>query len=121
MDLIGEHETIQNKDPSEGEEEEEVALGWIVEGEEEEKAQVELGLVGKLWTDRNVNSPALIAQMRRIWNPKHGMEGNCIERNIFFFQFYHWKDTEFVMNSQPWHFDRHVLALNNVHGEIKPS
>ncbi|XP_021864017.1 uncharacterized protein [Spinacia oleracea] len=59
--------------------------------------------------------------MRRIWNPKHGFEANCIEKNTFFFQFHHWKDKEQVMEAQPWHFERHTLALSDVNGEVKPS
>ncbi|KAL8101393.1 hypothetical protein AgCh_033321 [Apium graveolens] len=87
---------------------------WEEEEGEEEAAKTTLAVVGKIWTERNVNANALIATMKRVWNPKHGMEANCIEKNIFFFQFHHWRDKAFVMDSQPWHFDHHVLALTDV-------
>ncbi|XP_021864582.1 uncharacterized protein [Spinacia oleracea] len=59
--------------------------------------------------------------MRKIWNPKHGMDAKCLEKNMFFFQFHHWRDKEFAMEAQPWHFDKHILALCDVKGDLKPS
>ncbi|XP_021858913.2 uncharacterized protein [Spinacia oleracea] len=118
MALIEEPKTPTN-DTHEPEDEEEIE--WEVGGEEEEEAKVTLGVMAKIWTDRNINSNALIATMRKIWNPKHGMEANCLEKNMFFFQFHHWRDKEFVMEAQPWHFDKHILALSDVQGDLKPS
>lgn len=102
-------------------EEEEEEAEWEVEGEEEDEAKVSLGMAGRVWTERNINAPALIDMMRRIWNPRYGMEANCIGKNMFFFQFHHWMDKDRVMEAQPWHFDRHVIILSNVTGEQKPS
>lgn len=59
--------------------------------------------------------------MKRIWNPKHGCEANCIGDKTFYFQFHHWKDKSFVMEAQPWHFDHHILILDDVRGNCKPS
>lgn len=105
----------------EEEEKEEEEVEWEVEGEEDEEARTALGVMGKIWTERNINANALIATMRKIWNPKYGMDANCLEKNIYFFQFHHWRDKEFVMEAQPWHFDKHVLALSDVQGDRKPS
>lgn len=65
---------------------------WVVEEEEDDDDRVSLGIVGKVWTERHVNSNSRIATMRRIWNPRHGIEANNIGKNVFFFQFYHWRD-----------------------------
>lgn len=122
MDTLATNKSpITREQPEEeggGEEEVEWEIGE--EEEEEEETRISLGVVGKLWTERNVNANALMATMKGIWNPKYGMEANCIEKNVFFFQFYHWKDKEYVMESQPWHFDRHTLALSDITGEEKP-
>lgn len=96
-------------------------VDWVIEDEEEEDARVTLGIVGRVWTERNVNANALISTMRRIWNPRHGMEANLIEKNVFFFQFYHWRDKEQILEAQPWHFDRHALILSEIQGTAKPS
>lgn len=103
------------------EEEEESEIEWEVDGEGEDEAKAALGMVGRLWTERNVNANALIATMKRIWNLTHGMEANCVEKNVFFFQFHHWKDKEKVMEGQAWHFERHTLALSDINGEERLS
>lgn len=41
-------------------EESDQEVEWIVEGEEEEETKVTLEVVGRIWTERNVNSNALI-------------------------------------------------------------
>uniref|UniRef100_A0A803MR69 Reverse transcriptase zinc-binding domain-containing protein n=1 Tax=Chenopodium quinoa TaxID=63459 RepID=A0A803MR69_CHEQI len=46
----------------------------VEDAEEDEDARVELGLVGKLWTNRNVNVNAFISTMKNVWQPKHGLE-----------------------------------------------
>uniref|UniRef100_A0A803MT70 CCHC-type domain-containing protein n=1 Tax=Chenopodium quinoa TaxID=63459 RepID=A0A803MT70_CHEQI len=55
-----------------------VEIDWIEEGGGEEEDQIELAVVGKLWTSRNVNSNELINMMKRVWNPKHGCEANVL-------------------------------------------
>lgn len=62
-----------------------------------------------------------MSTIKNVWQPKHGMEANCIEKNIFFFQFHQWKDKANVMDKRPWHFDRYALILSDIHGDIKPS
>ncbi|KAL2930941.1 Arrestin-related trafficking adapter 10 [Bienertia sinuspersici] len=58
--------------------------------------------------------------MKCVWNPRHGCEPNCIGDKTFYFQFHHWKDKQFVVEMQPWHFDSHVLILDNIEGTSKP-
>ncbi|KAL2938370.1 hypothetical protein RDABS01_021819 [Bienertia sinuspersici] len=107
-------ETI-NREDTEGHEE----VEWVEDGVEEEEASMALGVVGRLWTTRNINANALISTMKRLWNPKHGMEANCIGDKLF--QFHHWKDKAFAMDNQPWHFDHHVLVMDDVKGNSTPS
>lgn len=102
------------------EEEEKEEIEWEIDGEEEDEAKAALGVMAKIWTERNINNNALIATMKKIWNPKHGLDANCLEKNTFYFQFHHWRDKEFVMEAQPWHFDKHILALSEVCGDLKP-
>lgn len=102
-------------------EEEEEEVEWEVDEEEEDDARVTPGIDGRVWTDWNVNSNALIATMRRIWNPRYGVEANPIDKNVFFFQFYHWRDKEHILEAQPWHFDRHALILSEIQGNMQPS
>ncbi|KAL2895369.1 GTPase Der [Bienertia sinuspersici] len=96
-------------------------IEWIEEGEEEDDARVELGLVGRLWTNRNVNINAFMSTIKNAWQPKHGVEISNIGKNMFVFQFHHWRDKHRVIEDQPWHFDWHALLLGDVDSSGKPS
>lgn len=41
--------------------------------EEDEDARVELGLIGKIWTNRHINSNAFITILKNVERPKHGV------------------------------------------------
>uniref|UniRef100_A0A803MGA3 CCHC-type domain-containing protein n=1 Tax=Chenopodium quinoa TaxID=63459 RepID=A0A803MGA3_CHEQI len=96
-------------------------VDWVDGGGDEEDAQIELVVVGRIHTARNINSNALINTLKKLWNPKHGCEANVIGEKLFFFQFHHWRDKQTVMESQPWHFDHHVMILDDAKGNMKPS
>lgn len=109
------------RDGTEFEKEVNQEVKWIDDGEEEEEARTALAIIGKVWAEKSVNSNALIDMMRKVWNPKCGVEANCIEKNTYFFQFHHWRDKEYLMDNQPWHFDRHIMVLSDVIEDYKPS
>uniref|UniRef100_A0A803LQM5 Uncharacterized protein n=1 Tax=Chenopodium quinoa TaxID=63459 RepID=A0A803LQM5_CHEQI len=48
------------------------AVEWIEGNEEDEEARVELGLIGKIWTDRSINSNAFMETIKSVWQPRHG-------------------------------------------------
>lgn len=52
---------------------------------------------------------------------KHDVEIRSTGKNLYVFQFHHWRDKQRVVEGQPWHFDRHVLLLNDIMGNCKPS
>ncbi|KAL2925171.1 hypothetical protein RDABS01_019750 [Bienertia sinuspersici] len=79
----------------------EEAIDWEVDETADEEARLELSLAGKIWTNRIINANAFIATMSRVWNPKHGIEISNIAKNLYVFQFHHWKDKEMVVNNQP--------------------
>ena len=94
---------------------------WLEEDLEEEDARVELGLVGRIWTKRHVNQTAFITTMKNIWQPRHDVEIRSIEKNLYVFQFHHWRDKQKVIEGQPWHFDNHVILMKDIKGNCKPS
>uniref|UniRef100_A0A803LDA8 CCHC-type domain-containing protein n=1 Tax=Chenopodium quinoa TaxID=63459 RepID=A0A803LDA8_CHEQI len=59
--------------------------------------------------------------MKDVWQPKHGVEISNIGKNMFMFQFHHWRDKYKVLEDQPWHFDRHALVLGETNDSTKPS
>lgn len=96
-------------------------IEWIDEGSEEEEARVELGLVRQIWTERHVNQNAFITTMKNVWQPKHDIDINNMGKNLYVFQFHHWRDKQKVLEGRPWHFDRHVILLDEVKGNCKSS
>lgn len=112
-------ESIDSKVDSKGEEfpQEEEAVEWEDEGEEDDEARVELGVEGKIWTQRNINVKAFMATMKAVWQPMQGLDISSIGKNMFVFQFYHWRDKHKVMEGQPWHFDNHAVLLDDIEGK----
>lgn len=97
------------------------AIIWQDEGDDDDDARVELGVVGQIWTKRHINAPAFMATMKNVWQPSHGLDISSIGENKFMFQFYHWRDKKRVMEDQPWHFDKHAIVLSDIEGNLKPS
>ncbi|KAK6133954.1 hypothetical protein DH2020_032303 [Rehmannia glutinosa] len=83
--------------------------------------QQSLCLVGKLWTTKSFNAFALLDTMKKIWKPVKGMTAREIETNLFSFQFNHHKDIDRILSMEPWHFDKHLLMLQRIEGNIQPS
>lgn len=82
---------------------------------------MELGLVGRIWTNRHINQNAFISTMKNVWQPKHAVDIRSTGKDLFVFQFHHWRDKQRVIDGQPWHFDRHIFLMNHVKGNCKPS
>ena len=97
------------------------AVEWTEDGEEDDSARVELGLVGKIWTKRSINANAFMATIKNVWQPSHGLDISSIGENTFVVQFYHWRDKNRVLEGQPWHFDKHAIILGDIEGDTKPS
>lgn len=102
-------------------EDEDEPISWCEDGGDDDDNRVELGLVGKVWIDRLINPSAFITTMKGIWRVQAGLDISNIGRNLFQFQFYHWKDKERVLAGQPWHFDRNAIILSNLDHVTKPS
>lgn len=93
---------------SESEDEEVV---WADEVGEDEENQLALGMIGRIWTECNVNPNAFMNTIKGIWALKYGLEISNIGKNMFQFQFHHWRDKQKVIEGQPWHFDHYALLL----------
>lgn len=76
-------------------------MEWEEDGEEDEKARFKLGVVGKIWTTRNINVNAFMTTIKNVWQLKHGMDISNVGKNMYVFQFYHWKDKARILEGQP--------------------
>ncbi|KAJ4831362.1 hypothetical protein Tsubulata_042147 [Turnera subulata] len=102
-------------------EDEQVALVFDGEGVEEGLTEASLCLVGTLWTDRPFNVQAFMRTMKMVWKPSHDVEISQLDKNLFIFQFHHWRDKERVMEQEPWNFDNQVVLLREIKGDEQPS
>ncbi|KAJ4848846.1 hypothetical protein Tsubulata_018507 [Turnera subulata] len=86
-----------------------------VEDEEEEvDLSASLCLVAKLWTERPFNARAFMNTMKQIWRPVHGVEVSQPDRNLFVFQFFHWRDKQRILDQEPWNFDDQVVLIKEL-------
>lgn len=105
----------------------------VVIGEEEEEPiqiseksvvtdeTVALCLLGKLWTERPYSMYALIETMKKIWSPSKGMTCHELGSNLISFQFNTKRDMERIISMEPWYFNKHILVLKPLTGNIQPS
>lgn len=100
---------------------EEDVTEWVDDGNDEEDDRISLGLVGKLWSERTLNPSVFMSTIKNVWVTTHGVDINMIGKNLFQFQFYHWRDKEKVLAGQPWHFDKVALLLTEMDAASKPS
>lgn len=96
-------------------------IEWIEEESGDEDARVELGLIGRIWTDRHINNNAFVSTMKNVWQARYDVDVRNMGKNLYVFQFHHWKDKQRVLDGQPWHFDKHVILLGELEGMSKPS
>lgn len=116
VDIVESMETNVLHDEPDGDE-----VEWSFLDSTEEESKTSLMLIGKLWTSRLINAPALIETLTRLWQSKNGIEARRIEENLYSFQFFHWRDKMRVLEGQPWHFDKHVLCFSEIQDDGKPS
>lgn len=67
----------------------EKVVEWVDDGSDEdtENDRLELGLIGKLWTNRCPNPTAFISTLKNVWMVKYGVDIINIGRNLYRFQF----------------------------------
>lgn len=88
---------------------------FILDGDiEEDVNRYELCLVGKLLTEKNVNSRAMKTKIADVWRPAMGISIKELDHGIFLFQFYRVEDLQWVLKGGPWTFDNVMLALEQV-------
>lgn len=93
---------------------------WVDDGNDEEEERISFGLVGKLWSERTLNPTAFMSNIKNVWAAQHGVDINMIGKNLYQFQFYHWRDKERVLKGQPWHFDKVAILLIEMNEAQRP-
>ncbi|KAJ4828035.1 hypothetical protein Tsubulata_008049 [Turnera subulata] len=80
-----------------------------------------LCLVGTLWTERPFNVQAFMRTMKQVCKATHDVEISQLDKNLFIFQFHHWRDKERFLEQEPWNFNNQVVLLREIKGSEQPS
>ncbi|KAL5734837.1 hypothetical protein ACOSP7_032698 [Xanthoceras sorbifolium] len=78
--------------------------------------KLSLCLVGKIWTNKQVNREAFRATIPKIWRTKQEVQVEVLQENIFVFHFRTYEDRQRVLSGGPWSFDRCLLVLEEPEG-----
>jgi hypothetical protein len=78
-------------------------------------------LIGKVWSEKNVNKEAFKFVFSTIWRTVGGVKFKELGNNIWFFEFTEENDKRRVMEGKPWSFDKQIVVLNEFNGSTKPS
>jgi hypothetical protein len=73
-------------------------------------------LVGKVWTNKNINREAFISVMSTIWRIAGEVKFKDLKNNMWLFEFSDQADKRRVMEERSWSFDRQILVLNEFDG-----
>ncbi|CAO2823526.1 unnamed protein product [Amaranthus hypochondriacus] len=83
--------------------------------------KLSLRLVGWVVTERPLNFDAVKRTLLHVWNLKEGVVIRSMGINLFFFQFFHWRDRDKILNGRPWCFENKLLVLQEIFEENEPS
>ena len=72
-----------------------------------------IGLVGKLLADRNINKNAVKAIILKVWRTSKGVQIVDLKENIFVFKFACEGDKKRILEQGPWNMKGFLLSLKN--------
>ena len=95
---------------------------FVLEGDIDENVnRYELCLVGRLLTEKNVNTKIMKSKIADVWRSAMGLNIKDLEYGLFMFQFYRKEDMQWVLKGGPWSFDNSMLALETVTAGENPA
>ena len=74
-----------------------------------------IGLVGKLLADRNINKNAVKAIILKVWRTSKGVQIVDLKENIFVFKFACEGDKKRILEQGPWNIEGFPLILKKWH------
>ncbi|OMO72810.1 hypothetical protein COLO4_27452 [Corchorus olitorius] len=102
----------------EGEQPRVVIAGDLLE--EGDGAQLPYFLIGKLFTKRRANLEGMRTTLFNAWKLEMGLVIKEVGAKLYMFQFEDKPERDRVLVTQPWHFNRVLLALQPYDGIEKP-
>ncbi|GAV85132.1 DUF4283 domain-containing protein/zf-CCHC_4 domain-containing protein, partial [Cephalotus follicularis] len=78
-------------------------------------------LIGSLWIAKKFNKETLKNTMKTLWRAKYCVRIRDDGNNMFLFMFNNEEDRMKVLKCCPWLFDKHIILLEKIEGEVHPS
>lgn len=78
-------------------------------------------LVGRIGTEKRINRESFKSLLLRLWRPVGGVSFKEIQENLWIFEFSDCDDKRRVLSGRPWLFDRYILVINDLDGNLPPS
>ena len=77
-------------------------------------------LIGRVWTDKTINKEAFRTALSRLWRITRKISFKEIQDNRWIFEFSDNKEKKRVMEGHLWAFERHIIVLNELEGNVPP-
>ncbi|KAL8541281.1 hypothetical protein ACS0TY_002504 [Phlomoides rotata] len=78
-------------------------------------------LVGRICTEKSVNSFALMDVLIKAFHAKGKLSARDWGHGLLIFNFELKEDRDWVLRNQPWHFDNALFAIKPLSGKEQPS
>jgi hypothetical protein len=78
-------------------------------------------LVGRVWTDKIINKEAFRKVISRFWRTTKEISFKEIQDNLWIFEFSNEEEKKRVMEGRPWAYERQIMILNELEGQVPPS
>ena len=75
-------------------------------------------LAAKFFTKRVLNMDAVARTFRQLWRSTAGFKIRNMHNNVVLFIFNNQGDIDRILRSEPWCFDKHLVALHQYDGDI---
>lgn len=83
-------------------------------GVEKEVNKFELCMVGRLLTEKNINTHGMKSKLTDVWRPAMGINLKDLKPEIFLLQFYRKEDMQWELKGGPRSFDNALLVINTI-------
>ncbi|GAU35453.1 hypothetical protein TSUD_364090 [Trifolium subterraneum] len=93
---------------------EEEALNFNLEENDDERHDVNLCLVGRFIHDRPIKFNSMKTRMADVWRPVKSMIVKEVTQGLYLFKFFHPLDVKEVMKGGPWLFDNYTLVIDRM-------
>lgn len=84
-------------------------------------SRISLLVFGKVMAPKVMKFASVKALLLLVWTLRKGVSVRRLGDNLGAFQFFHEADKRKVLEGRPWHYDNHLIVLDEAMGHLLPS